>query len=49
MGPLIFEPYAIDLARRFSDLTEAEVLETAAGSGIGIATRALAHVITAIR
>jgi ubiquinone/menaquinone biosynthesis C-methylase UbiE len=39
LGPLIFEPYATDLADRLSDLQEGHVLETAAGTGI--VTRAL--------
>jgi SAM-dependent methyltransferase len=39
LGPLIFEPYADDLAKRLSSLGAGRVLETAAGSGI--VTRAL--------
>jgi SAM-dependent methyltransferase len=39
LGPLIFEPYADDLAKRLSRLTEGGVLETATGTGI--VTRAL--------
>ena len=39
LGPLIFEPYADDLASRLSALNSGCVLETAAGSGI--VTRAL--------
>lgn len=39
LGPLIFEPYAQDLARRLSTLDAERVLETAAGTGI--VTRAL--------
>ena len=39
LGPLIFEPYADDLAKRLSRLTGGGVLETAAGTGI--VTRAL--------
>jgi ubiquinone/menaquinone biosynthesis C-methylase UbiE len=39
LGPLIFEPYAQDLANRLSDLHTERVLETAAGTGI--VTRAL--------
>ncbi|MGH8928482.1 MAG: class I SAM-dependent methyltransferase [Acidimicrobiia bacterium] len=39
LGPLIFEPYAIDLADRVADLAHGELLEMAAGTGI--ATRAL--------
>jgi ubiquinone/menaquinone biosynthesis C-methylase UbiE len=38
--PLIFEPYAADIARRATSLSPAAVLETAAGSGV--VTRALA-------
>ena len=34
LGPLIFEPYAVDLARRVADLAPLSVLETAAGTGI---------------
>jgi hypothetical protein len=41
LGPLIFEPYAGDLADRLARMTEGDVLETAAGTGI--VTRALAH------
>ncbi len=39
LGPLIFEPYAEDLAVRLSSLQAGRILETAAGSGI--VTRAL--------
>jgi ubiquinone/menaquinone biosynthesis C-methylase UbiE len=39
LGPLIFEPYAQDLAIRLSALKAERVLETAAGTGI--VTRAL--------
>jgi len=38
--PLIFEPYAVDLARRLSALSVSRVLEIAAGTGV--LTRALA-------
>ena len=38
--PLIFEPYAADLARRVAALAPRDVLETAAGTGV--LTRALA-------
>ncbi|HWI11902.1 MAG TPA: class I SAM-dependent methyltransferase [Burkholderiaceae bacterium] len=38
--PLIFEPYALDLARRVAALTPARVLEIAAGTGV--VTRQLA-------
>ena len=40
MVPLIFEPYAADIARRAASLSPKAVLETAAGSGV--VTRALA-------
>ena len=40
MVPLIFEPYAADLARRAASMSPSAVLETAAGSGV--VTRALA-------
>ncbi|MBI4922889.1 MAG: methyltransferase domain-containing protein [Devosia nanyangense] len=40
MVPLIFEPYAADIARRAGSLSPGAVLETAAGSGV--VTRALA-------
>jgi SAM-dependent methyltransferase len=42
-GPLIFEPYAVDLADRLARMTESDVLETAAGTGI--VTRALARTL----
>ena len=40
MVPLIFEPYAADIARRAAALSPRAILETAAGSGV--VTRALA-------
>jgi SAM-dependent methyltransferase len=40
MGPMLFEPYAADLASRLRDLTSGSLLETACGTGI--VTRALA-------
>ena len=43
--PLIFEPYATDLARRVAALAPARVLETAAGTGV--VTRAMARVLPA--
>jgi ubiquinone/menaquinone biosynthesis C-methylase UbiE len=43
MVPLIFEPYAADLARRVTVLAPNAVLETAAGSGV--VTRALAPIL----
>jgi SAM-dependent methyltransferase len=33
LGPLIFEPYAVDLATRLGDVRSGSVLETAAGTG----------------
>ena len=41
LGPLIFEPYAADLATRLAFLPAGNLLETAAGTGI--VTRALAN------
>jgi len=43
LGPLIFEPYAADLARRLAALKPKRVLETAAGTGI--VTQALARAL----
>jgi ubiquinone/menaquinone biosynthesis C-methylase UbiE len=43
MVPLIFEPYAFDLARRVAEAAPAQVLETAAGTGV--VTRALAPLL----
>jgi len=43
MVPLIFEPYAQDMARRVAALKPARVLETAAGTGV--VTRALARTL----
>jgi SAM-dependent methyltransferase len=43
MVPLIFEPYADDLARRVADLDPARVLEIAAGTGV--VTRAAARAL----
>lgn len=43
LGPLLFEPYASDMAARLSDLTDGQLLETAAGTGI--VTRALARTL----
>ncbi len=40
MVPLIFEPFAVDLARRAASLSPGAVLETAAGTGV--VTRAMA-------
>jgi len=42
--PLIFEPYALDLARRAEALAPGRVLETAAGTGV--VTRALARTLS---
>ena len=41
--PLIFEPYAADLARRMRSMRPARILETAAGTGV--LTRAMASAI----
>ena len=43
--PLIFEPYAADLARRVAALHPSSVLETAAGTGV--VTRAMARLLPA--
>jgi len=43
LGPLLFETYGIDLAQRCSDLADAELLETAAGTGV--VTRELARLL----
>ncbi|MDE2299110.1 MAG: methyltransferase domain-containing protein [Burkholderiales bacterium] len=43
--PLIFEPYAADLARRVAALAPTRVLETAAGTGV--VTRAMARALPA--
>ena len=45
MVPLIFEPYAADLARRVAALAPARVLETAAGTGV--VTRAMSRLLPA--
>jgi ubiquinone/menaquinone biosynthesis C-methylase UbiE len=45
MVPLIFEPYALDLAARLAKTRPATVLETAAGTGV--VTRALAAALPA--
>jgi ubiquinone/menaquinone biosynthesis C-methylase UbiE len=45
LGPLIFAPYAADLAQRLADMREGDVLETAAGTGI--VTRALVRTLPA--
>jgi ubiquinone/menaquinone biosynthesis C-methylase UbiE len=44
MVPLIFEPYAADLARRVASLSPGPVLEIAAGTGV--VTRALAPLLS---
>ncbi|MCX7303381.1 MAG: class I SAM-dependent methyltransferase [Hyphomicrobiales bacterium] len=44
MVPLIFEPFAADLARRAAQLSPRAVLETAAGTGV--VTRALASALS---
>lgn len=43
MVPLIFEPYAADIARRAASFSPSAILETAAGSGV--VTRALAPML----
>ena len=43
LGPMIFAPYADDLASRLADIRSGRVLETAAGTGV--ATRALISVL----
>jgi ubiquinone/menaquinone biosynthesis C-methylase UbiE len=43
LGPLLFRPYAIDLANRAQELGGARIVEIAAGTGI--ATRVLASVL----
>ena len=43
LGPLIFEPYAVDLAERVANIEASRVLETA--SGTGILTRALRRLL----
>lgn len=43
LGPLLFEPYADELARRAAELQPRRILETAAGTGI--VTAALAKAI----
>ena len=45
MVPMIFEPYAADMAARVAALNPASVLETAAGSGV--VTRVLAPLLSA--
>jgi len=45
MVPLIFEPYAADLASRVAALDPSRVLETAAGTGVG--SRAMARALPA--
>jgi SAM-dependent methyltransferase len=44
LGPLIFEPYADDLAQRLAGMTAGCLLETAAGTGI--LTRALTRMLS---
>lgn len=43
LGPMIFEPYALDLAARLADVQGGRLLEIAAGTGI--VTRALARLL----
>lgn len=44
LGPMLFEPYAVDLAERIAAFAPSAVLETAAGTGI--VTRRLAEVLS---
>jgi ubiquinone/menaquinone biosynthesis C-methylase UbiE len=46
LGPMIFEPYAADMAERIARLSPGRILETAAGTGI--VTRAIAHRMPAV-
>jgi hypothetical protein len=41
LGPLLFEPYATDIAARLSNLTEGRLLEIAAGTGVVTRARRL--------
>jgi ubiquinone/menaquinone biosynthesis C-methylase UbiE len=43
LGPLLFQPYAADLAARLTNIADGRVLETAAGTGI--VTRELARTL----
>jgi ubiquinone/menaquinone biosynthesis C-methylase UbiE len=43
LGPLLFQPYAVNLADRLRDIRQGRILETAAGTGI--ATRAMAEAL----
>jgi ubiquinone/menaquinone biosynthesis C-methylase UbiE len=45
LGPMLFTPYAADLAKRLSDLAAGALLETAAGTGL--VTQALAMMLPA--
>ena len=47
LGPVLFEPYAADLAARLSQLPVHDLLETAAGTGV--VTRALARALPGAR
>src|SRR5215212_135864 len=44
LGPMIFAPYADDLASRLADLRHGRILETAAGTGV--VTRALVSALS---
>ncbi|GEP06942.1 class I SAM-dependent methyltransferase [Methylobacterium oxalidis] len=44
LGPLLFEPYALDLVARLADVEADRVLETAAGTGV--VTRLLARTLS---
>ncbi|MEA2818250.1 MAG: hypothetical protein QOJ86_254 [Bradyrhizobium sp.] len=48
LGPVLFEPYAADLVRRLSTMTEGVVLEIAAGTGI-VTQRLAAMLSDAVR
>jgi SAM-dependent methyltransferase len=43
LGPLFFEPYAEDLARRLANISRGRILETAAGTGV--VTRSLVRTL----
>ena len=47
LGPMLFEPYAADMAERLRDLAPYDILETACGTGI--VTQAIAAALPAAR
>jgi hypothetical protein len=47
LGPLLFDPYAADLAARVANITEGSVLETERFGSGPINAKMQAHVITA--